>query len=263
MESSLPSGGLPLVDAHAHLCAEPFAHDLVAVLARARARGVLAVLAVTETLVDAEETLALARRHPLIRPCAGLHPTVVDRQEAAEMVAFIRAHADELVAVGEVGLDRWVIQDEAQRAVQREILARQIALARELDLPLNVHSRSAGRHTIAFLREQGARRVLLHAFDGKASAALPALEAGYFFSIPPSIVRSPQKQKLARQVPLERLLLESDAPVLGPSREERNEPANILLACEAIAAIKGVPAEDVACITTQNARRLFPGALPP
>jgi len=125
---------------------------------------------------------------------------------------------------------------------------------------LNVHSRSAGRHTIAFLRERGARRVLMHAFDGRASAALEGVRAGYFFSIPPSVVRSAQKQKLARQVPLECLLLETDSPVLGPDPAIRNEPQNVTVACRAVADLKGIPPEEVARITTENARRLFPRA---
>lgn len=251
---------LPLVDAHAHLYAEAFNADLGDVIERAVARGVQAVLTVSETVREAHQILALAERYPLIKPCAGLYPTILDRVAAAEMLTFIRAHRDRLVAIGEVGLDYWKVQDEADREVQRDILAQQIALARALELPLNVHSRSAGRHTIAWLREHGAQRVLMHAFDGKASAARLGLEAGYYFSIPPSIVRSPQKQKLVQHVPLERLLLESDSPVLGPDKEQRNEPQNVWLSCRHIAAIKGVPVEEVAHITTANAQQLFPRA---
>jgi len=106
----------------------------------------------------------------------------------------------------------------------------------------------------------GAGRVLLHAFDGKASAAMAGLEAGYYFSIPPSVVRSVQKQKLVRHVPLERLLLESDSPVLGPTPDERNEPQNVWIACAEVARIKGLSMEEVARVTTQNARHLFPRA---
>jgi TatD DNase family protein len=86
------------------------------------------------------------------------------------------------------------------------------------------------------------------------------VEVGYYFSIPPSIVRSPQKQKLVRHLPFDRLLLESDAPVLGPDPSARNEPKNVRLACEAIAEIRGLSVEDVARATTENARRLFPRA---
>ena len=100
----------------------------------------------------------------------------------------------------------------------------------------------------------------MHAFDGKAASARAGIEAGYYFSIPPSIVRSPQKQKLVHHLPLERLLLESDAPVLGPEKDVRNEPCNVWLSCQHIAAIKGLPVDEVARTTTANAKRLFPRA---
>ena len=251
---------LALVDAHAHLYAPQFADDLDEVVARAAHRGVQAVLCVSETVAEAERVIQLADRYPLIKPCAGLYPTILDREAAAAMLDFIRQHQDRLVAIGEVGLDYWKVQDAADREVQRDILAQHVALSRELDLPLNVHSRSAGRHAIAWLRENGARHVLLHAFDGKAATARAGIEAGYFFSIPPAIVRSPQKQKLVRHLPLEHLLLESDAPVLGPEKDMRNEPCNVRLSCQHIAALKGVPMEEVARITTANAKRLFPRA---
>ena len=252
--------GPPLVDAHAHLYAAAFDDDLGEVLERASERGVQAVLCVSETLAEAQRVIELADSHPLIRPCAGLYPTILDRDAAADMLAFIRRHQDRLAAIGEVGLDYWKVQDAADRELQRDILAQHVALSRELDLPLNVHSRSAGRHAIAWLQENGARRVLMHAFDGKASTARAGVEAGYYFSIPPSIVRSPQKQKLVRHLPLEHLLLESDSPVLGPDKDARNEPCNVWLSCREIAAIKGISVDEVAETTTANARTLFPHA---
>ena len=159
-----------------------------------------------------------------------------------------------------MGLDHWVVKDATDRDLQRQIFAEFIALSNELNLPLNVHSRSAGRVTVQFLKEQGARRVLLHAFDGKASAALQGAAVGFFFSIPPSVIRSVQKQKLVRALPLERLLLETDSPVLGPDPAARNEPRNLRVACQAVADLKGVPFEEVAERTTANARQLFPVA---
>jgi TatD DNase family protein len=252
-----PHDVLPLVDVHAHLYGDAFSEDLDDVLGRAEKAGVQGILAVSEGVSDVEEILALARRYPLIKPCAGLHPAVLDWEEAQEMVAFIRGHRESLVAIGEVGLDYWVAKEVSQRELQRRIFTCQISLARELELPVNVHSRSAGRHTIELLRENGLRDVLMHAFDGKASSAREGLEAGYYFSIPPSIVRSPQKQKLVRHLPLERLMLESDSPVLGPTTTERNEPSNVALACRWVAQIKGIPADEVARMTTENARRLF------
>ncbi len=97
----------------------------------------------------------------------------------------------------------------------------------------------------------------MHAFDGKAGHALRGAEAGYVFSVPPSIVRSPQKRKLVRALPLEALALETDSPVLGPEAGVRNEPANVALSVAAIAEIKGVPEAEVRAVTTATARRLF------
>jgi TatD DNase family protein len=97
----------------------------------------------------------------------------------------------------------------------------------------------------------------MHAFDGKASAALPAVEAGYYFSIPPSVVRSRQKQKLVKNLPLSCLLLETDSPVLGPTPDERNEPANVRISINAIAEIKGLHEAEVIEAVTENTRRLY------
>lgn len=173
------------------------------------------------------------------------------------MAEFIRRHRNRLVAVGEVGLDYWAVQETSLKEVQREVFKVLIDVAREVGLPLNVHSRSAGRHAVAMLLESGADKVHMHAFDGKASAALPGVEAGFFFSIPPSVVRSRQKQKLVKQLPLDCLLVESDSPVLGPVPSERNEPANVVVAIETIAEIKGLNVERVASALWENTLRLY------
>lgn len=249
-----------LTDTHAHLCSAEFAADLEAVLARASAAGVARVVAVGETLGDARRNLDLSARHAMIRPAAGLYPAILDPVQAEALHAFIRAHRPRLCAVGEVGLDFRVVEDDAGRELQREIFRGFVRLAAELDLPLNVHSRSAGRHAVALLIEEGAARVQLHAFDGKASSALPAVEAEYFFSVPPSIVRSRQKQKLVKHLPLGCLLAETDSPVLGPDPGARNEPANLPLSIRAIAEIKSLPEQAVAEAVSENAARLY-GAL--
>jgi TatD DNase family protein len=249
--------GLGLVDSHAHMCDALFDSDRTEVLERARAVGVTAIIVVGEDLADARRNLDLAARHPLLRPAAGLYPTHLDLPAAETMVSFIRGEGERLVAIGEVGLDYWVVQDEGERELQRQIFARFIDLSRELDLPLNVHSRSAGRHAVGLLLERGARKVQLHAFDGKASFALPAVEAGYLFSIPPSVVRSQQKQNLVRRLPLSCLLVETDSPVLGPTPGGRNEPSNITVAVNAIAQIKNVSKEEVLEAVSQNAFCLF------
>ncbi len=246
-----------LTDTHAHLCSAEFAADLEAVLERAAAAGVARIVAVGETIEDAARNLALSERHPMIHPAAGLYPAILDPAQAEALHALIRTHRRRLCAIGEVGLDFRMVEEESSREVQREIFRGFIRLSRELDLPLNVHSRSAGRHAVALLLAEGAAKVQLHAFDGKASSALPAVEAGFFFSIPPSIVRSRQKQKLVKHLPLSCLLAETDSPVLGPDPNTRNEPANLPLAIRAMAEIKTIPEQAVAEAVSENAARLY------
>jgi TatD DNase family protein len=249
-----------LVDTHAHLYDTAFAADLPDVLERAAVAGVSRVITLSETLADAQRNLELAAQFPAVGAGAGLYPTELDLPQAEALIALIRQEHSRLCAIGEVGLDYWLVKEPSELEVQRAIFDRFIALALDVDLPLNVHSRSAGRHAIAMLLERGATRVQIHAFDGKAANAMPAVEAGYFFSIPPSINRSPQKQKLVKQLPLTCLLVETDSPVCGPDPQARNEPANVLLVIDAIAEVKRVPQAEVLAVIAENTQRLY-GAL--
>jgi TatD DNase family protein len=246
-----------IVDTHAHLCAETFARDLEGVLAASVAAGVGRIVAVGENMADAVRNMELAASYAQILPAAGLFPSILDLEQAVAMYDFIRDHSGQLVAIGEVGLDFLAVQDETGKERQRAIFVGFIDLARETGLVLNIHSRSAGRHVIDMLLTKGAGKVQLHAFDGKAASAKAAVEAGYFFSIPPSIVRSRQKQKLVRNLPLSCLLLESDSPVLGPQHDVRNEPANTVVALKAIADLKGVAQEEVLETIYENFCRLY------
>ncbi|XP_068089043.1 putative deoxyribonuclease TATDN3 isoform X1 [Hyperolius riggenbachi] len=263
-------GPRAIVDCHCHLSAAEFNHDIDNVLQEAKAIGVRALVAVAEHAAEFEKLIQLSRRNPgLVFPCLGVHPvqtgaskeqrgaTLKDLEDA---LPLIELYKDELIAVGEVGLDFTprIAGTNEQKEEQRQVFIRQIELAKQLGLPLNVHSRSAGRPTINLLKEQGAEKVLLHAFDGKPSVAMEGVKAGYFFSIPPSIVRSEQKQKLVKQLPLESLCLETDSPALGPEKQVRNEPKNITVSAEYIAKIKGISLEEVIEVTTKNAIRLFP-----
>lgn len=253
-----------MIDCHTHLTDSSFDSDRDAVVQRARAAGVECIAVVGQDRVENEAVLAAAGSNDVLLPFLGLHPDrfadrgpAVSEEDVAAVLAQIRAECARITGIGEVGLDYWVCQDEARRSAQRDALTALAGLALELGLPLNVHSRSAGHHTIDLLLSCGARRVLMHAFDGKAGHALRGAEAGFLFSIPPSIVRSPQKRKLVRALPLEALALETDSPVLGPEPGVRNEPANVTISVAAIAEIKGVAESEVRAVTAANARRLF------
>jgi TatD DNase family protein len=246
-----------IVDTHAHICDPVFDEDRSQVLERAGEAGITAVIAVGENLSDARKNIDLAAKHPVLRPAAGLYPTILDCTRAEEMQEFIRKERTRLFAIGEVGLDFWIVNEDADKELQKEIFKSFISLAKELDLPLNVHSRSAGRHAVVLLLECNAAKVQMHAFDGKASAALPALEAGYFFSIPPSVVRSRQKQKLIKKIPLSQLLVETDSPVLGPNPNQRNEPVNISISIKAIAELKNISEQEVIESVSENTQKLY------
>ncbi|KAK5917460.1 hypothetical protein CgunFtcFv8_012348 [Champsocephalus gunnari] len=221
------------VDCHCHLSSKDFDKDLEEVVESSKQAGLLAILAVAEHAGEFEKIMELSQRFPgFIFPCLGVHPVQEvspEQQRGASLqdldaaLPLIEEYKDQLVAIGEVGLDftpRFV-RGETDKDVQRKVLIRQAQIAKALDLPLNVHSRSAGRPTIQLLREQGVEKALLHAFDGKPSVAMEGVRAGYFFSIPPSIIRSEQ-QKLVKRLPLESICLETDAPALGPEKQARH-----------------------------------------
>ncbi|XP_009439721.1 putative deoxyribonuclease TATDN3 isoform X4 [Pan paniscus] len=250
------AAGVGLVDCHCHLSAPDFDRDLDDVLEKAKKANVVALVAVAEHSGEFEKIMQLSERYNgFVLPCLGVHPVQGLSPEDQRSVTL------------KVGLDfspRFAGTGE-QKEEQRQVLIRQIQLAKRLNLPVNVHSRSAGRPTINLLQEQGAEKVLLHAFDGRPSVAMEGVRAGYFFSIPPSIIRSGQllslfskKQKLVKQLPLTSICLETDSPALGPEKQVRNEPWNISISAEYIAQVKGISVEEVIEVTTQNALKLFP-----
>lgn len=256
-----------MIDCHAHISHGSFDADRTEVIDRARQAGVEAIVAVGEDIDDSRRVLEMCRQYPgVLVPCIGIHPDRFSEEreapsdgEIADMVDLIRNHRQELFGIGEVGLDYRVVTTEKRRLQQQAFLSQMVDLANALSLPLNVHCRSAGHYTLDLLARCRARKVLMHAFDGKAGYAVHAFKHyGWIFSIPPAVVRSSQKQKLVRALPLEALALESDSPVLGPDPRLRNEPANLVHVVRSIAEIKGESEETVREMTTQNAQKLFP-----
>jgi len=264
-----------LYDCHAHMTASTFDEDRSEVLAAASSLGVAGIIVVSESTHDADAVLELAKQHRgLIYPCLGLHPVnaqkggSADEAELRPMLGLIEQHAEKLIAVGEVGLDftpAVVGKDDdaaaAAKASQRAIFTAQVELAKRLGLPLNVHSRGAGHHAIKLMVDAGHTHALLHAFDGKARYALAAAQQGFLFSVPASIARDPQTQKLVKALPITALVLESDSPALPAEKQARNTPAAILTSLRMIAEIKGMTEQQAAAAVTANTFKLFPKLL--
>ena len=262
------------VDVHAHMNSPEFSQDLTEVLERAREKRVLVITSATR-LSEIPKTLELAAKCDGICASLGFQPPLEFLENAlldAEGVCdALRKNFGKgnVVGIGEVGLDfvfkRGLSGTEAARrleALQNDLFSKFVRLASKLDAPLITHSRSAGRYVLEFLENwtesRRPERVLMHAFDGKASLAVRAAQKlGFLFSIPPSVVFSVQKQKLVEKLPLESLLLETDSPVLGPARGERNEPVNVFESARVIAKIKGIPVESVLDKTTRTALEFF------
>uniref|UniRef100_A0A3B3UWF7 TatD DNase domain containing 3 n=1 Tax=Poecilia latipinna TaxID=48699 RepID=A0A3B3UWF7_9TELE len=254
------------VDCHCHISAPEFQQDLPDVIHRTRQAGVKTLVAVTEEVEEFSRVLRLQERYPdLVAPCLGLHPLQaaggqrsVRPQDLEEALPLFYSHRERLVAIGEIGLDftPWCAPTQQDRDDQMKVFIRQLDVAMEMDLPVNVHSRSAAKVTIDTMRRRGISRALLHNFSGKPAAAMEAVEAGFFFSFPPAVCRNQQRDRLIQRIPLDHICLETDAPALGLHRN-RNEPANIALSCSYIAKVKGQTPETVREVTTQNAYRLF------
>ena len=248
-----------MIDAHCHLAARDFDTDREEVISRARDAGVTAAVVVGEDYEDNLRVLDLAASSSFILPAIGHHPWRIDRarRDIPRTLRLIEENRQTIVAIGEVGLDYRVAEAADGREEQRGVFREFIEIGLALDLPLSVHVRSAGHYVIDMLREHGVTRAALHAFDGKARYALEGAVAGYTFSIPATVLVSRQKQKLVAALPDDSLLLESDAPALGPERGVRNEPAVMIRSLERIAEIRGTTPEAVASLTTHNTRRVF------
>ena len=242
-----------MIDVHCHLTEEPLYTQLRMVVEEARRAGVAALITSGIGYDDCLRVLSISD-NTYIYPTLGIEPYDLNGYEM--VLDLIAKNRDRVVGVGEVGLDYYIGARDT-RETQRRVFGEFIELAKSLDKPLVIHSRSAGKYALEVLFEHGAEAVVMHAFDGAASEAEKGAARGYYFSVPPSVVRSEQKQKMVRRLKLENLLLESDAPVLGPERGVVNKPSNIKISAEAIARIKNITVEKVVEKTSENAKFLF------
>ncbi len=262
----VPPGLPPLVDSHCHLTWESFAPDLDAVVARARAGGVLQSVVVATSAETAEKAAALCRGREGLFPTAGVHPNDLPDpwREAFDRVAALLRRGG-FVGVGETGLDYY--RDRVLPAAQRECFLAHARLARDLDLPVIVHIRDKDDRVAAYddvatlLAEVRGVRGVIHCFTGDVEHARRYLDLGLCVSWS-GILTFPKGENVreaARAVPLSRTLVETDAPFLAPipHRGERNEPLFVADTARALATLLGVPEAEARATTAANARALF------
>jgi TatD DNase family protein len=257
-----------VIDSHCHLAGEEFADDLEAVVERAKTAGVSGALVIVaaDDQEEYERALTVVRAWPAVRLSIGVHP------HAAGQFADDPSHAGRIVdqrlsactssrGLGEIGLDYHY--DFAPRDVQQAVFRVQIQLARRRKLPIVIHTREAEDDTFRILSEESDGEVegVFHCFTGDRAMAQRALDAGFHLSLAGIVTfpRATELQEVAKVVPLERLLIETDSPFLAPvpHRGTRNEPARVLHVAEAIAALRHTTVDVVAAATRANFDRLF------
>ncbi len=254
-----------LVDSHCHLDFPDFDGEVDALVARAEAAGVGCMVTICTRPRQAAAVVALAESHARIFCAIGLHPHHVAAEgmpDEGDLVDFARH--PKVVALGETGLDYHY--DRSPRDLQQESFRRHIRAAEKAGVPFIVHSRNADSDTASILEEEGAGRVpgVMHCFSSGRNLAEKALELGLYISLSGIVTfrNSGDLRAIAADVPLDRLLVETDAPFLAPAplRGKRNEPAYVVHTAAVAAGLKGISAEAFAAASTENFFRLFPKA---
>ena len=252
-----------LVDSHCHLDFPEFAPELDAVVQRAADAGVCVCVSIGTTLENFPQVQGVAERFANVWCSVGIHPHEAEKELLDSPAPLLeRARHPKVVAIGETGLDYYY--EHSPRDEQKQNFRAHILASRETGLPLVVHTRDAEDDTIAILREEmgkGAFPGLIHCFTGTKKLAEAALELGFFISVSgiATFKKSDDLRSVLKDVPLERLLVETDAPYLAPMphRGKRNEPAFVTHTAAMLATLKGVSAEEMSRQTTENFFGLF------
>lgn len=257
-----------LVDSHCHIDATDFDADRDAAIERAQAAGVEYLLNVGTGEPESgnfERAVRLAESCENVFTAIGVHPhdaKTFDEQAERQLINLVKAHR-KVVAWGEIGLDFYY--DHSPRDVQTEVFRRQIRIARELKLPIIIHSRDANDETVRILTEECVRADfpggVMHCFGGTAQMAEDLMKIGFYISFAGNVTfkKAENLREAARVVPLEKLLIETDCPYLAPVplRGKRNEPAFVAETAKFLAELKGVELEELARATTENFFKLF------
>jgi len=252
-----------LIDSHCHLNYDDFGDDFDLVIQRAKDVGIMKMLTICTELKEAQAILDLANSRDELWCTVGVHPheakEAVEQGDLYEMLKHF-TQFDKVIGLGETGLDYYY--EHSPKVEQQEAFKTHIRLAKETGLPLIVHTRDAEEDTIAMLRaEQGNITGVIHCFSGSQWLAEQSLELGFYISIS-GIVTFNKAQGIrdtVMTVPLDRLLVETDAPYLAPvpKRGQRNEPSYMIHTAQKVAELKGVAMDELAAVTTSNFERLF------
>ncbi len=253
---------LQLADSHAHLDLEELAPDQEAVLRRAREAGVALIINIATGLADSPQVLRTARQYPEVFAALGVHPHGAGNLKESDLEALAPLMADpKVVAVGEIGLDFY--RRRSPEETQKYWFRRQLAFASEHLRPVVVHTREATAATLEILQEHRSRLVggVMHCFTGSLPEALAFLDLGMFISFSGTLTypKAGPLRDVAKQLPLDRLLVETDCPYLPPQpwRGKRNEPAYVAATARQLAEIRGLTLEEVAARTWRNTLTAF------
>lgn len=251
-----------LFDTHVHLNAEQYEEDVEEVISRAKEAGVDYMVVVGFDRETIDKAIQLVDTHEFLYASVGWHPVdAIDMTDEDLVWLEEMAAHPKVVALGEMGLDyHW---DKSPKRVQQDVFRKQIRLARKLSLPVIIHNRDATEDVLQVLKEEDAREVggIMHCFSGSAETAKECVDMNFHISLggPVTFKNAKKPKQVAVEVPMDRLLIETDCPYLAPHpyRGKRNEPAYVKLVAEQIAELKEIPYEQVAEITTENAKKLF------
>ncbi|KZE73520.1 hydrolase TatD [Paenibacillus elgii] len=251
-----------ITDTHAHLNAPQFDEDRQEVIERARANGISRIINVGFNRETIPSSIALAEQYDFIYSTVGWHPTDAKDMtpEDLEWIESLCGH-EKVVAIGEIGLDYY--WDTSPKDVQDRVFRQQIQLARKVGLPIVIHNRDAHHDVVQTLREEKAAEVggVMHCYSGSWETAKMCLDMNFYISFggPVTFKNAKQPKEVLEKVPLDRLLIETDAPYLAPHpyRGKRNESSYVRLVAETAAEIKRISLEELCGITTANAGRLF------
>jgi len=251
-----------LIDSHSHLEMPEFKKDLEQVIQRAMESGVEHIFTVGTEKKGWMRALEIAHSHPSVYAILGVHPHNAKEIDEETYSTLRKLCRDEKVrAYGEIGLDFY--RNLSPRDVQLRRFREQIGLAKEIGLPVVIHDRQAHRETLEILKSEkaGECKGIIHCFSGDYEMAKDCIEMGFYISVPGSITykNAGGFQEVVKQIPLDSLLIETDAPFLAPVpfRGRRNEPSYVRYTAQKVAEIKKVPFEKVAEVTTENALRVY------